>query len=119
MRIHCTVREDTARQGIYHTDRRIRGHRTFSKHVAHASSGKERMRSSSGSIIESWRSQDRTCGSRRAYSRPDWAAALCYPTDLTPAMIENYRQRQRRDDQAPLRNGWRQPCPVIHLARER
>jgi hypothetical protein len=36
----------------------------------------------------------RACGSRSAYSRPGGAAPLCYPTDVTPAMIEGYRQRQ-------------------------
>jgi hypothetical protein len=36
----------------------------------------------------------RACGSRSAYSRPGGAAPLCYPTDVTPAMIESYRQRQ-------------------------
>jgi|SRR5215216_6029292 len=36
----------------------------------------------------------RACGSRSAYSRPGGAAPLCYPTNVTPAMIESYRQRQ-------------------------
>jgi hypothetical protein len=36
----------------------------------------------------------RACGSRSAYSRPGGTAPLCYPTDVTPAMIESYRQRQ-------------------------
>jgi hypothetical protein len=36
----------------------------------------------------------RACGSRSAYSRPGGAAPLCYPTDVAPAMIESYRQRQ-------------------------
>lgn len=36
----------------------------------------------------------RACGSRSAYSRPGGAAPLCYVHDITPAMIENYRQRQ-------------------------
>jgi hypothetical protein len=30
------------------------------------------------------------CGGRSAYSRPGGAAPLCYPTDVTPAMIEAY-----------------------------
>jgi len=34
------------------------------------------------------------CGGRSAYSRPGGAAPLCYPTDVTAAMIESYRQRQ-------------------------
>jgi hypothetical protein len=105
--LHGT-RTETARQAIYNTDRRTRGPPDLLKHAAHiASSGKRRMRSSSESIMESWRSQDRACGSRSAYSRPGGAAPLCYPTDVTPAMIESYRQRQRRDDQAPLCNRWR------------
>jgi hypothetical protein len=33
------------------------------------------------------------CGGRSAYSRPGGAAPLCYPTDVTAAMIESYRQR--------------------------
>jgi hypothetical protein len=32
------------------------------------------------------------CGGRNAYSRPGGAAPLCYPTDVTPAMIEAYRK---------------------------
>jgi hypothetical protein len=32
------------------------------------------------------------CGGRSAYSRPGGAAPLCYPTDVTPAMIETYRK---------------------------
>lgn len=34
----------------------------------------------------------RACGGRSAYSRPGGAAPLCYPTDVTPAMIEAYRR---------------------------
>ncbi|SIO55950.1 hypothetical protein SAMN05443247_08165 [Bradyrhizobium erythrophlei] len=34
------------------------------------------------------------CGGRSAYSRPGGAAPLCYPQDVTAAMIETYRQRQ-------------------------
>jgi hypothetical protein len=33
------------------------------------------------------------CGGRSAYSRPGGAAPLCYPTDITAAMIESYRQK--------------------------
>jgi hypothetical protein len=41
--------------------------------------------------------EDRTrngqaCGGRSAYSRPGGAAPLCYPTDVTAAMIEEYRR---------------------------
>jgi len=36
----------------------------------------------------------RTCGGRSAYSRPGGASPLCYPSDVTAAMIESYRQRQ-------------------------
>jgi hypothetical protein len=36
----------------------------------------------------------RPCGARSAYSRPGGAAPLCYPSDVTAAMIESYRQRQ-------------------------
>jgi hypothetical protein len=35
----------------------------------------------------------RACGGRSAYSRPGGAAPLCYPSDVTAAMIESYRQR--------------------------
>jgi hypothetical protein len=35
----------------------------------------------------------RACGRVSAYSRPGGAAPLCYPTDVTAAMIESYRQR--------------------------
>jgi hypothetical protein len=34
----------------------------------------------------------RACGGRSAYSRPGGAAPLCYPTDITAAMIEDYRR---------------------------
>jgi hypothetical protein len=36
----------------------------------------------------------RACGGRNAYSRPGGASPLCYPSDVTAAMIESYRQRQ-------------------------
>lgn len=36
----------------------------------------------------------RACGGRSAYSRPGGAAPLCYPTDVTEAMIKTYRERQ-------------------------
>ena len=35
-----------------------------------------------------------SCGGRSAYSRPGGAAPLCYPSDVTAAMIDSYRQRQ-------------------------
>jgi hypothetical protein len=35
-----------------------------------------------------------SCGGRSAYSRPGGASPLCYPSDVTAAMIESYRQRQ-------------------------
>jgi hypothetical protein len=34
-----------------------------------------------------------SCGGRSAYSRPGGAAPLCYPSDVTVAMIDAYRQR--------------------------
>jgi hypothetical protein len=34
-----------------------------------------------------------SCGGRSAYSRPGGAAPLCYPGDVTAAMIEQHRQR--------------------------
>jgi hypothetical protein len=34
----------------------------------------------------------RACGGRSAYSRPGGASPLCYPSDVTTAMIESYRQ---------------------------
>jgi hypothetical protein len=33
----------------------------------------------------------RACGGRSAYSRPGGAAPLCYPSDVTVAMIESYQ----------------------------
>lgn len=36
----------------------------------------------------------RACGGRSAYSRPGGAAPLCYPTDVSEAMIKAYRERQ-------------------------
>jgi hypothetical protein len=35
----------------------------------------------------------RACGGRSTYSRPSGASPLCYPGDVTAAMIESYRQR--------------------------
>lgn len=35
----------------------------------------------------------RACGGKSAYTRPGGAAPLCYPTDVTAAMIDAYRQR--------------------------
>lgn len=32
------------------------------------------------------------CGKRSAYSRPGGASPLCYPGDVTDAMVERYRQ---------------------------
>jgi hypothetical protein len=34
----------------------------------------------------------RVCGGRSAYSRPGGAEPLCYPSDVTAAMIEDYRK---------------------------
>lgn len=33
------------------------------------------------------------CGGRSAYARPGGAAPLCYPPDVTTAMIEDYRKK--------------------------
>jgi hypothetical protein len=33
----------------------------------------------------------RACGGRSAYSRPGGYAPLCYPRDITPEMIRQYR----------------------------
>jgi len=35
----------------------------------------------------------RRCGARSAYSRPGGYAPLCYPSDITPAMIRAARGR--------------------------
>ncbi len=35
----------------------------------------------------------RRCGARSAYSRPGGAAPLCYPSDVTPAMVRAARGR--------------------------
>jgi hypothetical protein len=35
----------------------------------------------------------RACGSRSAYTRPGGASPLCYPTDVSEAMIKSYRSR--------------------------
>lgn len=36
----------------------------------------------------------RACGGRSAYRRPGGASPLCYPTDVSEAMIKAYRDRQ-------------------------
>ncbi len=35
----------------------------------------------------------RSCGKRSAYSRPGGASPICYPSDVTEAMIKRYRAR--------------------------
>lgn len=35
------------------------------------------------------------CGGRSAYSRAGGASVLCYPHDVTPAMIARFRERER------------------------
>jgi hypothetical protein len=35
----------------------------------------------------------RRCGGNSAYSRPGGASPLCYPSDVSDAMVEDYRQR--------------------------
>ena len=37
----------------------------------------------------------RSCGRRSAHSRGGGRAPLCFPDDITPAMIANYRQSRR------------------------
>lgn len=34
----------------------------------------------------------RRCGGNSAYSRPGGQSPLCYPQDITPAMIDRYRK---------------------------
>lgn len=34
----------------------------------------------------------RRCGTRSAYSKPGGAAPLCYPADISEAMVEQYRR---------------------------
>lgn len=34
------------------------------------------------------------CGGRSAYSRPGGASVLCYPADITPTMLEDYKRRR-------------------------
>jgi hypothetical protein len=36
-----------------------------------------------------------SCGRRSAYSRPGGASPLCYPADITPKMLDDYRMRHR------------------------
>jgi hypothetical protein len=36
----------------------------------------------------------RSCGQRSAWSKPGGAAPLCYPRDITDAMLERWRSRQ-------------------------
>jgi hypothetical protein len=36
-----------------------------------------------------------SCGQRSAYSRPGGAAPLCYPQDVTPGMIADWRKTHR------------------------
>ncbi len=34
-----------------------------------------------------------TCGRRSAYSKPGGYAPVCYPSDVTPAMISTYKHK--------------------------
>ena len=34
-----------------------------------------------------------SCGGRSAYSRPGGESPICYPSDVTPAMVRAYRER--------------------------
>ena len=36
-----------------------------------------------------------SCGRRSAYSRPGGYAPICYPSDVTPAMISEFRRQHR------------------------
>lgn len=38
---------------------------------------------------------DRACGARSAHSRPKGRSPLCYPSDVTPAMIDAERKKHR------------------------
>ncbi len=38
----------------------------------------------------------RRCGRRSAYSRPGGAAPLCYPSDVTQKMVDDYRKKQKK-----------------------
>ncbi len=35
------------------------------------------------------------CGARSAYSRPGGASPLCFPEDVTPQMVADFRARSR------------------------
>lgn len=35
------------------------------------------------------------CGKRSAYSRPGGAGPLCYPSDITPEMIQEFKRRHQ------------------------
>jgi hypothetical protein len=38
----------------------------------------------------------RRCGKRSAYSKPGGYSPLCYPSDVTPGMIKEWRARQQQ-----------------------
>lgn len=37
----------------------------------------------------------RSCGKRSAYSKPGGASPLCYPSDVSKQMVDEYRKRQK------------------------
>ena len=39
-------------------------------------------------------SSGRQCGGRSAWSKPGGAAPLCYPADITPDMVEDWRAKR-------------------------
>lgn len=43
----------------------------------------------------------RSCGKRSAYSRPGGKQPLCYETDVTKEMVEQYRKRSAQKQQKP------------------
>jgi hypothetical protein len=45
---------------------------------------------------ESRKKNGARCGGSSAYSRPGGKSVLCYPTDITQAMVDAYRQRRGR-----------------------
>lgn len=43
---------------------------------------------------ESRKKNGARCGGSSAYSRPGGKSVLCYPSDITQAMVDAYRQRR-------------------------
>ena len=58
----------------------------------------------------------RRCGRRSAYSRPGGASPICYESDVTDKMVENYRQSHSTKQSVPTKQTRTISGKVVHVA---